>query len=54
MYYGEGFNHSDLYEMPVYLRNFYYEKLLDTRKKENDEMKKAQQKSKSNNSRFKT
>ena len=54
MYYGEGFNHSDLYEMPVYLRNFYYEKLLDTRKKENEEIKKAQQKSKSNNSRFKT
>ena len=53
MYYGEGFNHSDLYEMPVYLRNFYYNKLVDTRKKENDEMKKAQQKSKSNNSRFK-
>jgi hypothetical protein len=54
MYYGEGFNHSDLYEMPVYLRNFYYEKLLDTRKKENEEIKKANQKTKSSNSRFKT
>ena len=47
MYYGEGFNHSDLYDMPVYLRNFYYKKLLDTRKKENDDMKKANQKNKS-------
>ena len=53
MYYGVGFTHSDVYGMPVYLRNFYYKQLLDTRKKENDEMKKAQQKSKSNNSRFK-
>ena len=33
--------------MPVYLRNFYYKQLLDTRKKENDEAKKAQQKNKS-------
>ena len=33
--------------MPVYLRNFYYKKLLDTRKKENEEMKKSQQKNKS-------
>ena len=53
MYYGIGFTHSDVYSMPVYLRNFYYKQLLDTRKKENDEMKKANQKSKSNNSRFK-
>jgi hypothetical protein len=53
MYYGEGFNHSDLYEMPVYLRNFYYQKLLDTRKKENEEVKKSNQKIKSSNSRFK-
>jgi hypothetical protein len=53
MYYGEGFNHSDLYEMPVYLRNFYYQKLLDTRKKENEEVKKSNQKIKSSNPRFK-
>ena len=46
MYYGKGFTHSDVYDMPVYLRNFYYKKLSDTRKKENDEIKKAQQKSK--------
>ena len=47
MYYGQGFTHSDVYGMPVYLRNFYYKKLVDTRQKENDEMKKAQQKNKS-------
>tara|TARA_R100000315_G_C5118205_1_gene67551 strand:+ start:381 stop:560 length:180 start_codon:yes stop_codon:yes gene_type:complete len=44
MYYGKGFIHSDVYDMPVYLRNFYYKKLSDTRKKENDEIKKQNQK----------
>ena len=54
MYYGKGFIHSDVYNMPIYLRNFYYKKLADTRKKENEEVKKAQQKSKSKtNPRFK-
>ena len=47
MYYGQGFTHSDVYEMPIYLRSFYYKQLVDTRNKENDEIKKAQQKSKS-------
>jgi len=47
MYYGQGFTHSDVYDMPVYLRNFYFQKLLDTRKKENDEIKKSQQRNKS-------
>jgi len=28
--------------MPVYLRNFYYNKLLDTRKEENESIKKQQ------------
>ena len=46
MYYGKGFIHSDVYEMPVYLRNFYYKQLSETRKKENDEIRKANQKSK--------
>ena len=57
MYYGEGFTHSDVYDMPIYLRNFYYKQLSDTRKKENDEIKKQNQKSKlskpTNNPRFK-
>ena len=47
MYYGQGFTHSDVYDMPIYLRNFYYNKLVETRKKENEEVRKAQQKSKS-------
>ena len=47
MYYGQGFTHSDVYNMPVYLRNFYYKQLAETRKKENDEVKKVNQKSKS-------
>ena len=33
--------------MPIYLRNFYYNELADTRKKENEEIKKANQKAKS-------
>ena len=45
MYYGKGFIHSDVYNMPIYLRNFYFKQLLDTRKKENEEIKKANQKS---------
>jgi hypothetical protein len=46
MYYGKGFIHSDVYNMPIYLRNFYYKQLTDTIEKENKEIKKAQQKSK--------
>ena len=47
MYYGQGFTHSDVYDMPIYLRNFYYNKLVETRKQENEEVRKAQQKNKS-------
>tara|TARA_Y100000356_G_scaffold120411_1_gene112881 strand:- start:283 stop:420 length:138 start_codon:yes stop_codon:yes gene_type:complete len=32
--------------MPIYLRNFYLKELIDTRKKENQQIKKAQNKSK--------
>ena len=32
--------------MTIYLRNFYYNQLVDTRKKENEEIRKANQKSK--------
>ena len=53
MYYGIGFTHSDVYSMPVYLRNFYYKQLNETKKKENEEVKKANQKSKVTNPRFK-
>tara|TARA_Y100000356_G_scaffold101086_1_gene86495 strand:+ start:115 stop:243 length:129 start_codon:yes stop_codon:yes gene_type:complete len=33
--------------MPVYLRNFYYNKLAETKKKEKQEAEKAQRKNKS-------
>ena len=57
MHHGQDFIHSDVYNMPVYLRNFYYNLLVEARKKENEEIKKAQQKAKSSkpsvNPRFK-
>ena len=57
MYFGNGFTHSEVYNMPVYLRRFYYKKLLDVKKKESNEIKKVNQKSKISkpaiNSRFK-
>ena len=34
--------------MPVYLRNFYYQELVEIKKKEKKETEKAQQKNKSN------
>jgi hypothetical protein len=39
-YYGNGFNQSEVYKLPVHLRNFYYKKLADAKKVENDSMKK--------------
>ena len=33
--------------MPIYLRNFYYNQLVDTRTKENEEIKKSNQQNKS-------
>jgi len=57
MYYGVGFTHSDVYDMPVYLRSFYYQQLLDAKQLETDNIKKSQQKSNSSkpptNPRFK-
>jgi hypothetical protein len=39
--YGNGFTFSDVYRMPTYLRNFYYNKLVDTKKKESEQIKKT-------------
>jgi len=39
-YYGNGFIQFDLYKMPTYLRNFYYNKLIDAKKKEKEGKKK--------------
>ena len=35
--------------MPIYLRTFYYNEIIETKKKENEAIKKAQQKSKPKN-----
>ena len=40
-YYGNGFNHNELYNMPVPLRRFYAQKLIDAKTKEAEEIKKA-------------
>jgi hypothetical protein len=43
----------DVYSMPIHLRNFYFKKLVDLKKKEAEEMKKAQSKAKSSSVRRK-
>ena len=45
-YYGNGFNHNDLYNMPVPLRRFYAEKLVEAKKKKPKKSKKPVNKSK--------
>ena len=42
-YYGNGFNHNDLYNMPVPLRRFYAQKLVEAKEKEAKEIKKVSQ-----------
>ena len=44
--YGNGFDWESLYRMPIHWRKFYYNKLLDSKKKEADEIKKANSKGK--------
>jgi len=47
-YYSEGgFTQDIVYNLPIYLRRFYIRKLVDVRKKESEEVKKAQQQAKS-------
>ena len=42
VYYGNGgFTFSDLYTMPVYLRNFYLRKMSDIKAKEREEQTKS-------------
>lgn len=51
IYYGNGgFNFSDLYTMPVYLRNFYFRKMVDTKTKEKEAQEAANKKGESPNS----
>ena len=42
-YYGNGFTHDELYNMPVPLRRFYAEKLVEAKNKEAEQIKKASQ-----------
>ena len=45
-YHGKGFNFSEVYNMPTYLRSWYLHKLADTIKAEQDAQEKAMNKSK--------
>jgi hypothetical protein len=44
--FGNGFTWRDVYTMPIHLRKFYFNKLIEFKKKEADEYKKVEQKSK--------
>jgi len=44
-YYGNGFTHNELYNMPLPLRRFYGQKLVDAKKEEKEVMDKATGKS---------
>jgi len=48
VYYGKGgFNWTDVYNMPVWLRTFYTKKIVEIHKKRNEEQEKANKKAKS-------
>ena len=40
-----GFSHSDVYNMPTYMRSFYYNQLAEMKKLEKKEMDKISKKS---------
>ena len=40
-YYGNGFNHNELYNMPIPLRRFYAQKLIEAKDKEKKAYEKA-------------
>lgn len=49
MYYGKmGFTYFDLWNLPTHIRRYFYRKLVETRKKEYEEEKKAYDKINSN------
>lgn len=43
--YGNGFTWSEVYTMPIHWRRFYFNKLLDSKKKEKEEYDKVNKKS---------
>jgi hypothetical protein len=45
--YGNGFTWRDVYTMPIHWRRFYFKKLVDSKKKEKQEMDKINKKSSS-------
>jgi hypothetical protein len=48
MYYGKmGWSWTELYRLPVHIRNYYYRKLSDVKTKENEAEKAAYEKAKS-------
>ena len=53
MNYGNGFTMMDLYKIPTHLRNFYYNKLVDAKKKEAEQVKKSSQTTKNSKVRIK-
>jgi len=50
--YSNGFTMMELYKMPTYLRMFYYNKLVESKKKEAEQTKKAQNNTGSSKVRF--
>lgn len=51
--YSNGFTIMELYKMPTYLRTFYYNKLVESKKKEAEATNKAAQTANSSKVRFK-
>ena len=45
LYYGKGFIHNDVYNMPLYLRKFYTNMLVKEKDKEKKEIEKSQPRS---------
>ena len=41
VHYGNGFTMMELYQMTTRIRMFYYNKLVEAKKKENDEVEKS-------------
>ena len=39
--YGNGFTWQDVYHMPIHWRNFYFRKLVESKKKEQEEYNKS-------------
>lgn len=45
-YYSEGaFQFTEIYQLPIFLRNFYFKKLVDIKNKENEKIKESKSKS---------